>query len=72
MRIGFLGFRGFLLSGMLRVINAEAHAAHCRMAKIRIIMCTVAPASTLITHIYDDPNEEEENRNKKEPYSAQT
>ena len=26
-------FRGFLLSGKLRVINAEDHAAHCRMAR---------------------------------------
>ena len=38
---GFLCSRGFLLSGMFRVINVEAYAAHGRMASTIVITIAI-------------------------------
>ena len=61
MCIGFLCIRGFLLSGMFRLINAEAHAAYnSRMASVIIIhprYYTTATTTTTTYYYYCGPDD---------------
>ena len=41
---GFLCLRGFLLSGVFRVINVQAHAAHCRIASVILRLVAIGSA----------------------------